>query len=52
MKGNDKLLAALNDLLADALTAINQYAIDDIESLQSQVEQMGLAIFLATQMEE
>ena len=27
MKGNDKLLAALNELLADELTAINQYMV-------------------------
>jgi len=27
MKGNDKLIAALNDLLADELTAINQYMV-------------------------
>jgi bacterioferritin len=27
MKGNDKLLAAMNDLLADELTAINQYIV-------------------------
>jgi bacterioferritin len=27
MKGNDKVLAALNDLLADELTAINQYMV-------------------------
>jgi len=27
MKGNDKVLAALNDLLADELTAINQYVV-------------------------
>ena len=27
MKGNDKILAALNDLLADELTAINQYMV-------------------------
>jgi len=27
MKGNDKLLAVLNDLLADELTAINQYVV-------------------------
>jgi len=25
MKGNDRILARLNDLLADELTAINQY---------------------------
>ncbi|MDO4290797.1 MAG: ferritin-like domain-containing protein, partial [Eggerthellaceae bacterium] len=25
MKGNEKLVACLNDLLADELTAINQY---------------------------
>jgi len=27
MKGNDKLIAVLNDLLADELTAINQYMV-------------------------
>ncbi len=27
MKGNDRLIAALNDLLADELTAINQYMV-------------------------
>ena len=27
MKGNDRILAALNDLLADELTAINQYMV-------------------------
>jgi bacterioferritin len=27
MKGNDKILAALNDLLADEITAINQYIV-------------------------
>jgi bacterioferritin len=27
MKGNDKLIATLNDLLADELTAINQYMV-------------------------
>jgi bacterioferritin len=27
MKGNDKVIAALNDLLADELTAINQYMV-------------------------
>lgn len=27
MKGNDKLIATLNDLLADELTAINQYIV-------------------------
>ncbi|MGI6239481.1 MAG: bacterioferritin [Christensenellales bacterium] len=27
MKGNEKLIAALNDLLADELTAINQYIV-------------------------
>ena len=27
MKGNDKVLAVLNDLLADELTAINQYVV-------------------------
>ena len=27
MKGNDKILAALNSLLADELTAINQYMV-------------------------
>src|SRR5512139_3942813 len=27
MKGNDKIIALLNDLLADELTAINQYIV-------------------------
>src|SRR5512139_2739076 len=27
MKGNDKIIALLNDLLADELTAINQYVV-------------------------
>src|SRR5574339_836578 len=27
MKGNDKIIALLNDLLADELTAINQYMV-------------------------
>jgi bacterioferritin len=49
MKGNDKVLAVLNDLLADELTAINQYMVhsemcDDwgYEKLHKRIEKRAI----------
>jgi bacterioferritin len=64
MKGNDKLLAVLNQLLADELTAINQYMVHSemcdnwgyaklhwAEIQRAQIEQMGLENYLTNQTE-
>jgi bacterioferritin len=62
MKGNDELLTALNQLLADELTAISQYMVHSemcdnwgydklhkaIEQ-QAQIAQMGLENYLVNQ---
>ncbi|MBC8018273.1 MAG: hypothetical protein H7X83_07115 [Verrucomicrobia bacterium] len=49
LKGNEKVIEHLNLRLAEELTAINQYHIDEIESQLNQLKQIGPQNYLVEQ---